>query len=190
MANLASFIPVLGPIIAAAITAVVAFVVSVLAKENKTSEFRQAWIEALRTDVAELLGSFNTLEISLRIHIDSIPPDIQMETWVDKFLMENRKDYASIDSLCNKVVLRLNPVEHLPLITKIRHLEESVGAGAERSHKISVDVVQAFSKLLKEEWNRVKLGEPIFRRLKTASLVIAIITLLGSAAVIVRAAYY
>lgn len=171
MDKIVSFIPVIGPVVAAAITAVIAFVLSVLAKENKISEFRQAWIESLRTDVSELLGDFHTLEISLRVSLEVAMNDYSVKMIKDKFMSDNRKEYSKVDALCNKVVLRLNPSEHQHLIDKIRRLEETVGAGSASSHALSVEMVEAFSKLFKAEWERVKSGETIFKRMKVVALV-------------------
>ncbi len=44
--------PLLSAIAAAFIAGAVSFIVTVLSKEQKTSEFRQAWIDALREDLA------------------------------------------------------------------------------------------------------------------------------------------
>jgi hypothetical protein len=54
MSASSSLLTVIGPVIAAIITGAIAFLASVLSKEQKTSEFRQAWIDALRNDLAEL----------------------------------------------------------------------------------------------------------------------------------------
>jgi hypothetical protein len=51
-----AFLPILGPIVAAVIAGAVAFLASVFSKEQKTSEFRQAWIDSLRNDLSELIS--------------------------------------------------------------------------------------------------------------------------------------
>ncbi len=181
MEKLVSFIPVIGPVVAAAVTAVIAFVLSVLAKENKISEFRQAWIEGLRNEVSELLGDFNTLEISLRVNTENAPDDPARKVIMDRFLSDNRKEYSKVDALCNKVVLRLNPSEHQHLIDKIRRLEDTVGKGSANSYALSIEMVEAFSKVFKTEWERVKSGEPIFKWMKLAALVCVIALVVGLA---------
>jgi hypothetical protein len=183
MENFTSFIPVMGPVVAAALTAAIAFVVSVLAKENKTSEFRQAWIEALRNDVAELLGDFNTLEISLSIHIRDAKTDNERQNGYDKFYSDNRAAYAKIDALCNKVVLRLNPSEYSSLIEKMRILEKSIGQGSAKSHALCSELVDNFSLVLKAEWDRVKSGEPTFQSMKKVAL-IGVLSLIGAGLVL------
>src|SRR5438105_3300254 len=51
-----AFIPILGPVVAAIIAGAVAFLASVFSKEQKTSEFRQAWIDSVRNDLAEFIS--------------------------------------------------------------------------------------------------------------------------------------
>lgn len=171
MEKLTSFIPVIGPVVAAALTAAIAFVVSVLAKENKTSEFRQAWIEGLRNDVAELLGDFNTLETSLDIYVGDAETSSECQARYDKFYSDNRSEYAKIDALCNKVILRLNPTEHSALIKKMRILEGSIGKGHAKLHALCRELVDDFALVLKSEWARVKSGEPTFRAMKKVALI-------------------
>lgn len=171
MEKMTSVIPIVGPVVAAALTAAIAFVVSVLAKENKTSEFRQAWIEGLRNDVAELLGDFNILEISLAIYVGHSGSNNERRARADKFLSDNRSEYAKLDALCNKVILRLNPSEHLSLIEKMRVLEGSIGKGSKVSHTLCRELVDEFSIVLKTEWGRVKSGEPTFQMTKKVALI-------------------
>jgi len=47
----------IGPIIAAIIGAVVALVSLIISKESKLSEFRQAWIDSLRQEIADFLSN-------------------------------------------------------------------------------------------------------------------------------------
>jgi hypothetical protein len=42
--------------VAAIIAGTIAFLSTILAKEQKTSEFRQNWIDALREDIADFVG--------------------------------------------------------------------------------------------------------------------------------------
>jgi len=45
-----------GPIAAAMIAGAVTFIATLLSKDQKTSEFRQTWIDAIRADIAEFLS--------------------------------------------------------------------------------------------------------------------------------------
>lgn len=166
MEQVKSFIPIIGPVLAALIAALITFVVTVLSKENKTSEFRQAWIESLRNDVSELLGEFNILEGVYDVTIDRELGAREGQLQANEFWKAHKAEYAKIDSLCNRVVLRLNPREHEALIKKIRALEASIGHGQKRSVALCEELVHDFSGVFKKEWDRVKEGEPVFRRMK------------------------
>lgn|SRR6266446_644807 len=54
--------PAIGAVMAAIIAAGISFLVTVLAKEQKTSEFRQAWIDALRKDLSEFIATVDNAE--------------------------------------------------------------------------------------------------------------------------------
>lgn len=167
-----SFIPVIGPIVAALIAALITFVITVLAKENKTSEFRQAWIESMRNDVSELLGEFNILEGVFDVAIDFSLDEEEVNKQINDFWKLHQKDYAKIDLLCNRIVLRLNPKEHAELIQKLSKLEGSVGDGHKKSAEMSRELVRDFALLFKTEWNRVKEGETVFRRMKYGAILV------------------
>ena len=51
-------------IIVAIIAGFVSFIGLVITKEQKVSEFRQVWIDALRNDVAELMSAVNHFELA------------------------------------------------------------------------------------------------------------------------------
>jgi hypothetical protein len=46
----------LGPIIAATVAGAVSLVSLIISKENKTSEFRQLWIDALRSELSKYVA--------------------------------------------------------------------------------------------------------------------------------------
>ncbi|QVM94146.1 hypothetical protein JYG36_13520 [Pseudomonas sp. SORT22] len=167
-----SFIPVIGPVVAALIAALITFVVTVLAKENKTSEFRQAWIESMRNDVSELLGEYNILEGVFDVTIDFSLEEAEVQNQVNEFWKSHQKEYAKIDLLCNRIVLRLNPKEHAALIEKLSKLESSIGDGHKKSAEMSRELVRDFALLFKMEWNRVKEGETVFRRMKYGAFLV------------------
>ena len=45
----------IGAVVAALIAAIVSLLGLIISKEQKTSEFRQAWIDALRSDLTHLI---------------------------------------------------------------------------------------------------------------------------------------
>ncbi|WP_236184305.1 hypothetical protein [Pseudomonas juntendi] len=188
MEQIKVLIPIIGPVVAALIAALITFVVAVLSKENKTSEFRQAWIESLRNDVSELLGEFNVLEGVYDITIDHELEGKEGQAQINEFWKQHHKEYAKIDSLCSRIVLRLNAEEHVALIAKVRKLEGSIGKGQKVSVRLCEELVHDFAVVFKKEWGRVKDGETVFRRMKFAAVVVllmggvTIVSLVASAA--------
>lgn len=159
-----NLIPIIGPVLAAMIAGAIAFIVAVLTKENKTSEFRQAWIEAVRNDVAEIVSEMNVLEGLISEHRDVVPSERLKKG--QEFWKEYRKELAKIDAACSRVILRLNPKEHAGLIEKVHSFENASGCGMQENARLCNDLVNDFSIVLKTEWTRVKRGELTFRILK------------------------
>ncbi len=158
------------PIIAAGIGGAVAFLAAIFTKETKTSEFRQAWIDGVRSDVAELLARAN----SLAFYVDSKKKYNVEEGNIVEGLYRRDEDLVTLHMCRRRIILRLNYKEHSQLVSQIDGLAgmapteitgQLVGRYAEVITKLSGDI---FSK----EWKRVKRGEPIFRIAKYLSLLL------------------
>lgn len=133
-------------VIAAIIAAAAAGVGLVITKENKTSEFRQDWIDGLREELAELMEYFLRLRNCNSDEIISVKNKIN-------FLSAKIKLRLSSDSPTN---------------------EEKKLLGIITDHIVNADptvdctqVVQLYfsysSSILKSEWERVKRGEKKYR---------------------------
>lgn len=174
MSGITSFLPLVSTITAAAIAGVVAFVISVLTKEHKVSEFRQSWIDSVRNDVSELLAKFHLLEAAF---------DIEAGAAVDKskalsdFWARHYSELVDIQTLVNRVVLKLNRKEHSGLIGKLGQLEKSLSKGHAVSLPIIDEIMIETSSVLKVEWERVKSGEYVFQALKRFSYWFAVVGL-------------
>ncbi|MES2632269.1 MAG: hypothetical protein V4669_04815 [Pseudomonadota bacterium] len=189
MSTAPQFLPILGPVVAACIAAIVSFLALVISKEQKTSEFRQAWIDGLRGDLTEFAANLRRLEaqptfVDLRAITGSTLRDA-IEVGNERalrpdFFAENRlrllqSRYA--------IRLRLNPTEPdgvvlLAQVDKALEVYYSSG-GVEGELDNLMALAQPF---LKKEWERVKSGEPVFRGSVIAAKWLA--ACLGSAALI------
>ena len=161
-------IPIFGPIAAACIAGAIAFIASVFTKENKTSEFRQAWIEGLRNDVAELASLYHHITSST-----SLSAKAGMDT--DQFISSLKQEFLKIELMQARIELRLNPDEHRELIAKLRGTLRFEGIGDDdvAAHTRAVEsFLSAVQLVLRAEWKRVKSGEPAYRITKWGSLVI------------------
>lgn len=153
-------VPAIAALVVGLIAAVVSLVVSILAKDQKTSEFRQAWIDALRNDVSQLIA-----QLGIKITTTKIIRGMS-DKQTDEYLLAHQGDYVEIDMLITRVRLRLNPSEHTELIQLLKSMNNFQDSGMEdRIEAISVKAQQ----ILKTEWERVKSGEPSFVRLEKVS---------------------
>lgn len=173
MAIPTEYIPIIGPITAATLAGAVAYIVSVLSKEQKTSEFRQAWIDGLRSDIAELLAHCTSMALLLsnRRILDHGRDEM------NAYVLSKEEEQIKINLLNNRIMLRLNPKEHKALIGCLTSFEiidwEEEDLVKTFDNLAAVAIVES-QKVLKREWNRVKRGEPVFRCTKWAALVISI----------------
>lgn len=162
-------------IIAAIVGGVVAFIVSVLSKEQKTSEFRQAWIDALRNEIADYVSKNIAFIDAVDIHKarESSRKELREFILDDRFV-----DVLGIEAARARIILRLNPYEHKTLITLVNNVYGRSGVFAPDSYASASQRIEALlsesQQLLKGEWSRVKTGEPIFYWTKWLSLVLAI----------------
>lgn len=171
------YLPAITTLLAALIGAVVSFIITVLSKEQKISEFRQQWIDALRNDLSEYASQLGMLHIAFKAATN---PEGKFE--IERFLISEsamHEAFIKVGILVNRIRLRLNPVEHKIFISKLNALE----SGALKSEnwegflgKLD-DVLKDSQTLLKTEWEIVKAGEKSFKRIKTASKISALIFL-------------
>lgn len=147
-------------VLGAALSAFVALMIVIISKEQKVSEFRQAWIDALRADISDAISSASALSIIM-----------QQVGREDRSLM--LLEWSKATAALARVDLRLNLAEQLH-----RDLEKCVRFAEVLLRRLEADpadydqrdwidlqdkVISVTRPLLKAEWNRVRSGELIFR---------------------------
>jgi len=169
----------LGAIVAAFVTSLITLLGLIISKENKTSEFRQAWIDGLRSDLSDLFA-----------HIYGIQGAVQTMGVGAEAWKQARTDIVGSSRAISSVRLRLNPKEELPqrIFVLLDQLEKQFAAGTMPSSteldRVEKAVLRDSQLLLKAEWKRVRNGELIFqlaRGLSFASLLAALFALSYSA---------
>lgn len=173
----------IGPIVASTIGALAVYLSTVFAKEQKTSEFRQLWIDELRKDIADFLATVSEY-CSLGNHIKDKSEEFKCD-----FLVGNIDALKNIQSLEHRIVLRLNPKEHEELISEIRSYTASLisiyfsasGDKTVQGESIANALIAKVQVIFSDEWKRVKTGEPIFKWTKRISL-LTFVVLLGYSA--------
>lgn len=166
--------PALGSVIAALVAGAVGFVSTVLSKEQKTSEFRQAWVDALRTDISDVIGFIEGFSGFLH-YKEARHGTKEMQ----KFLNDSSKEITKAIATYYRIRLRLNPKEHKALIdaleTALSVLSGKVPYRDREAISKTVEAVANESQaVLKKEWRRVKRGETPFFITKYVSLALLV----------------
>lgn len=162
-----ALIAALASIVTAGVAATVSLIVSILAKEQKTSEFRQQWINDLRDDLASLLSEASILYGYVEV---ARKADNSHESFLSK--AEERYDnVVRAEMLVQRLKMRLNPREHDVLLGLLDQLVEA----PDRASECAKQIVEAAQVILKTEWRRVKKGELAYRFAKqTAGLLVVV----------------
>ncbi len=168
----------IGAITAAMVAGGISFIVSVLAKDQKTSEFRQAWIDALRDDLAELISLFFVISDMVREMMRQGKEEREITT----LLFEKDESFYKLEMVTARIRLRINPSEHNNLLSTIFALKAYFRSGQmlldSKAAEVRVDeLINERQLILKREWKRVKRGEQGFVATKWMSLLILVTAL-------------
>lgn len=155
--------PIVGGVIVAVIAGAISLSVTILSKDQKTSEFRQLWIDALRSDVSKLVG---VLQMLMGI---SEVVKLRGEERAYDFLISSKEELIEINNLVTRIRLRLNIKEHTALLKLLSDVSNSSPLSKVESQAQIERVVVETQKILKDEWEVVKKGEWSFRLLKFSS---------------------
>ncbi len=172
----------LGALLAALVAGFFSFSNLVSAKENKVSEFRLAWINGLRDEIAIFTAAIQELSRIERLRDDldiedqeEISNEERERTW----LRETREPYRNVVESLTRIQLRLNPkhIEESPegpeskLMTQIRDARANFNAGNyDKAFQSCEEIRLAAAPLLKSTWDLVKNGEPGYRHIRRRAL--------------------
>jgi hypothetical protein len=187
--------PALGPIAGALIAGLFGLVGLVIAKENKTSEFRQAWIDALRADIAGFTSaaqSFDYFERARRLAEEKNDNNGELE--YEKILADVHQKLVQAQM---SIRLRVNPNEIDPaakprndrLLADIEAIRKSLTeADFDAAQPVLKSLHEVAAPILKAEWNRVKRGERSYVLAKYGAIALSVLALAWFAWVGVRGA--
>ncbi|WP_428718296.1 hypothetical protein [Undibacterium curvum] len=168
----------IGSIIASAIAGLVVFVSTVLTKEQKTSEFRQVWIDEIRKDISQYIAG--VIEVVSLLDVKQGDQEAYA-----KFIDDNFSAIQELSTLEHRIILRLNSEEHIILIAKIKSFRKDMLTACNspktrqsKEDELTEQLTAVTKKMLSDEWKRVKRGEPTFRIVKWGAL-LSIISLFG-----------
>jgi hypothetical protein len=160
----------LATVVAALIAAAISFVTLTLNKEQKTSEFRQAWIDGLRSDLASFFAAVRAFARATqeRAHGEANGLPNTPFALTEETVSTLRHQVAEVRY---RIQLRLNPQEAnhqelLRLMTAAVEKQQKAIAGQAKTEEVlaAVEAAATFApQVLKVEWERVKQGELPFR---------------------------
>lgn len=163
-----------GAVGAAIIAGLVSVLGLIIGKEQKVSEFRQAWIDDLRKCMVAYVVNINAISDILRLK--KAKGEISNEEFLSK--------YQSLNDASNGIIFRINEEEDTAkkLLESMRKFEELSKDNSRLTPEgiqiIEGDFINASRKLLKFEWKRVKRGEATFVWAKRV-VVVSIICMCG-----------
>jgi hypothetical protein len=154
-----------GLIVAAIIAGWVSFFSLIISKEQSVSESRQNWIDELRKDVAAVISMVTA------IHGESIAASKEhyAELWA-----KAKADLTQFNELAARIRLRLNPHESRPsegtatravlgILVSLENIFESREPQFHQLKPLLTNLVNETQIILKENWDRVRAGERVYR---------------------------
>lgn len=174
----ALYVP-LGAVTAAIIAGLFSYLALIIAKEQKISDFRQAWIDGLRNELADFSASVRLIQFTLSVEGDKTGKQEAVAGAVEKSVVS-----------ASRIFLRLHPhgpqnTRSAELITAIEATQTELSNSRWAGAGDSLSEVRAKGQaLLKHEWERVKLGEKTYvwsKRLLGSSLLIGMFVLIAIA---------
>jgi hypothetical protein len=161
-------------ILTACIAAAAAWLIAVLAKEQKTSEFRQAWIDSLRTELSEL--------VAIKTHVCLLAEaKLRLGGTADlqAYILSQAPELTKAQAMYERVRMRLNPDEarNTLLLTQLKRLVDLTPGGASHVevNTLADEIAASSRPILKQEWVRVKRGELTFRVTEAVALLVVIL---------------
>ena len=150
----------LATVLAALLAALVGLVGVILSKESKVSDFRQAWIDSLRSEVSQLVANLHQALKFIEAFGDEAAKNPEHQTAILK-----------ANTALFMIRLRLNPTEKpskemLRTLKKIEEFTSQDDFPSDEVEKLERDLVDQSKFVLKSEWDRVQKGELTYRLTK------------------------
>lgn len=175
MITSASLYVAYGAVSAAVIAGFFSLVNLISTKENKVSEFRQAWIDGIRDDISVLTSAmFELVEIQKKK--EHLEPK--------EYLEATSKPFKDARERTTSIQLRLNPKhvkdkpesEEAIFWNSVQETRKKLKEGDYSNILDNCDRIRSTAApLLKKEWEKVKLGEAGYRVVRTAALITILI---------------
>ncbi|MGX1259354.1 hypothetical protein [Sinorhizobium fredii] len=163
-----------GAVGAAFIAAVISLIGLIVAKEQKISDFRQSWIDSLRIEITNYLTNINAISDALNVVYANQAEKVKALSQL----------YSNLNQAHFMITLRLNPDEKYSseVLSCMRDFTELAGDEVSLTDlsirkELEGRFLIAAKNLLKNEWYRVKKGEPTFIVAKYTTILIVTLAL-------------
>jgi hypothetical protein len=167
----ATIFPAIATVTAAFIVGGVAFLSAVLSKEQKTSEFRYAWLNSVLDDIAKFVGAAESISATAWSHLKN-----EGKGQAQAFLAAAEPQIRELLAAYYRARIRLYPQEHQQVLQALERVQVLLLKGdipdPAKMDPLVRDIVRVSHDALKEEWGRVKRGERTFRLTKYISLAV------------------
>lgn len=163
----------IGVIVAALIAGLVSLLGLIISKEQKVSDFRQDWINSLRSELASLISHANAIHGAGMAELGRAS-----DIW-----RVVRDDFVGINQAAANIRLRLNPKEKeaQAVLAEVENLEKLLEPGELMDYaeinRVEEKLITEAQMLLKNEWMRVRRGEAAYRFFKIAAFSIVFVGL-------------
>jgi hypothetical protein len=161
-----------GAIVAAVIAGLVSLLGLIISKETKVSEFRQAWIDGLREDVATLLAN------AACMYWEAVPSgERASEAWRTRMA----GNLLGVNAASLRIRLRLNASEResqavLESLNEHQALfRENERPDRRKLTELEAKLVMEVNVVLKQEWVRVRSGEPVYRAARCLAVIVTLV---------------
>ncbi|PHM71415.1 hypothetical protein [Xenorhabdus kozodoii] len=164
---------VFGTIFAAFMAGIFSLFALINNKEQKVSEFRQAWIDGLRGDISGLIASIFYISYYHSTQHANNPPN-------PKDIESSHKRYVEA---CTSLLLRINAQDpdlkirdiNQTFLDSLNNIQNAFNAyNYSGAANLTKDLIDSSKPLLKAEWERVKAGEKTYKRTKVFAWVLSI----------------
>lgn len=178
----------LGAVVAAIITAIISFINLVASKDQKTSEFRQQWINDLRSDISEYLSSVNIVSCEAHLYQQLQGKDGITGELLKEFAEKVSSPMGKAFEVFHSVQLRLNTKDDKELLQAFENMnglfDNAIDkmSDTKKVEEITESIISKSQFLLKQEWKRVKRGEVSYYLTKyfVALVVLGSLAILGA----------
>lgn len=169
----------IGAILAAFITGTIALVGMLISKDQKTTEFRHAWIQDFRNEISRYISLAKGKQTTKAL-IDYYQRDRETQKAIDLKTANLDKDFRELQESRHRIYLLANPEKHREIIENVDIIfDRTVGIKAHENRKEGYqELIRLTQVLLKTEWERVKSGEFVFKLFKWSVIFVVSASLL------------